>query len=107
MKRILFALILGFGLAGCHRRTETRERAANREMPSGTAVARGPLLSYADVVDQIAPAVVTIRASKRVRAPRLFPFFNDPLFREFFGGSIPRQGGGEQVQRALGSGVVV
>ncbi len=31
------------------------------------------------------------------------PFLNDPFFRQFFGGGMPR----EQVQRSLGSGVIV
>jgi serine protease Do len=63
--------------------------------------------SYADVVDRVAPAVVTVYAERRVRAPRQFPFFNDPFFRRFFG-PPPDQGGGRgQVQRGLGSGVTV
>ena len=65
-----------------------------------------PPLSYADVVDRVAPAVVTIRSSRRVRAPQQFPFFDDPFFRQFFGGTLPRNGGTE-VRQALGSGVIV
>src|SRR3954449_11203160 len=65
------------------------------------------LVSYADMVDRVAPAVVTIRASRRVRAPQQFPFMDDPFFRQFFGGGgAPRQPQ-TQVQRALGSGVIV
>jgi len=69
----------------------------------------GPVLSYADVVDHVAPAVVTIRSSKRVRAPQQFPFSDDPFFRQFFqGGSFGgNRGGGTQVEQALGSGVIV
>ncbi|HLK69097.1 MAG TPA: Do family serine endopeptidase [Bryobacteraceae bacterium] len=66
-----------------------------------------PILSYADVVDHVAPAVVTIRSSRRVRAPQQFPFFDDPFFRQFFGGASPRGRGGSQVEHALGSGVIV
>jgi Do/DeqQ family serine protease len=58
------------------------------------------------MVDHVAPAVVTIRASRRVHAPQQFPFMDDPFFRQFFGGGVPRQPQ-TQVQRALGSGVVV
>ncbi len=67
------------------------------------------MLSYADVVDQVAPAVVTIRSSRRVRAPQQFPFFEDPFFRQFFGGGNPGGGNGRQtmVEQALGSGVIV
>jgi len=75
-------------------------------MPAGSATAAGPLLSYADVVDRVAPAVVTIRSSQRVRAPQQFPFSDDPFFRQFFGGTIPRQEE-SQVEESLGSGVIV
>src|SRR6476660_3396028 len=82
----------------------------NRSRYNGTPEPRqaptAPLISYADMVDQVAPAVVTIRASRRVRAPQQFPFFDDPFFRQFFGGGAPRQPQ-TQVQRALGSGVIV
>jgi Do/DeqQ family serine protease len=75
-------------------------------MPSGRASALAPPLSYADVVDRVAPAVVTIRSSRRVRAPQQFQFFDDPFFRQFFGQDQPR-GGGTEVRQALGSGVIV
>jgi Do/DeqQ family serine protease len=80
----------------------------SRQAPSGNVAASGPILSYADTVDRVAPAVVTIRASHRVRAPQQYPFFDDPFFRQFFGGGgVPRGGGQGQVERALGSGVLV
>ncbi|MGH9934730.1 MAG: DegQ family serine endoprotease, partial [Blastocatellia bacterium] len=66
------------------------------------------VLSYADVVSRVAPAVVTIRSERVVRAPRQHPFFDDPFFRDFFG---DRFGGGGaprgQIQRGLGSGVII
>jgi len=68
-----------------------------------------PTQSYADVVDRVAPAVVTIHAARRVRAPQMPDFFNDPMFRQFFGDggrSTPR-GNQTQKQMALGSGVIV
>lgn len=59
-------------------------------------------LSYADVVKKTAPAVVNIYTKRKVRNP----FADDPFFRRFFG--APRGGkGGERIQTALGSGVVV
>jgi serine protease Do len=67
-----------------------------------------PIDSYADLVETVAPAVVTIRAERIVRAPQQFPFFNDPLFREFFGDrfrGVPEQQ--ERRQAGLGSGVIV
>ncbi len=64
--------------------------------------------SYADVVSRVSPSVITIHSERRVRAPQQHPFFNDPLFREFFGRrfgeSAPQPP--EQVQRGLGSGVI-
>src|SRR5947209_7214151 len=65
-----------------------------------------PNNSYADVVVRVAPAVVTIRADKRVRAPQQFPFMDDPFFRGLFGNRMPQQPQ-EQLERALGSGVIV
>jgi Do/DeqQ family serine protease len=69
-----------------------------------------PTQSYADVVDRVAPAVVTIHAERRVRAPQMQEFFNDPLFRQFFGGGGGRltpRGNPTQKEEALGSGVIV
>jgi Do/DeqQ family serine protease len=58
-------------------------------------------LSYAPVVKRVAPAVVNVYAARVVE--NRFPMFDDPIFRRFFGGGSPR----EQVQRSLGSGVIV
>lgn len=104
---ITIALVACCCLASC-RTQSTRAGSEPRQMPSGAVRESGPLLSYADVVDRVAPAVVTIRSSRRVRAPQQFPFFDDPFFRQFFGGGSPRRGGGGgQVEHALGSGVIV
>src|SRR5438876_12241746 len=64
----------------------------------------GPQNSYADLVSHVAPAVVTIRSAKRVRAPQQQPFLNDPFFRDFFGnrGAVPQPQ--PQVEHGLGSG---
>ncbi len=61
-------------------------------------------LSYAPVVQRVAPGVVNVYAAKTVAVQN--PLFDDPLFRRFFGGQ-DGLGGGEQVQRSLGSGVLV
>jgi len=61
-------------------------------------------MSYAPVVQKAAPSVVNVYAAKIVENRN--PFMDDPFFRRFFGGG----GGGmprEQVQRSLGSGVIV
>ena len=59
-------------------------------------------LSYAPVVKRVAPAVVNVYAAKVVENRN--PLFDDPIFRHFFG--VPG-GSGQQVQRSLGSGVIV
>jgi Do/DeqQ family serine protease len=80
------------------------------EQPGGAQERRVPgsvpelMLSYAPVVQRVAPAVVNVYAAKVVENRN--PFFDDPFFRRFFGGpdsSVPR----EQVQRSLGSGVIL
>jgi Do/DeqQ family serine protease len=60
-------------------------------------------LSFAPVVRQAAPAVVSIYA-QRVVQDQVHPLFADPLFGQLFGGTgtlVPR------VQNALGSGVIL
>lgn len=61
--------------------------------------------SYAEVVNRVAASVVTIRTESRARAPRQFPFMNDPFFRRFFGD--PQAPAPDQRVRGLGSGVIV
>jgi Do/DeqQ family serine protease len=76
--------------------------AQDRRVPASTTELR---LSYAPVVQKAAPSVVNVYAARTVATQRN-PFMDDPFFRRFFGGG----GGGmpqEQVQRALGSGVIV
>ena len=74
--------------------------------PKAPAAASAAPASYAGVVDQVAPAVVTIKSERRVQIARELP--DDPFFRQFFGD----QSGGrgrmpEQREGALGSGVIV
>ncbi|MDX1711589.1 MAG: DegQ family serine endoprotease [Rhodovibrionaceae bacterium] len=64
------------------------------------------LLSYAPVVEKVAPAVVNIYATRMVRERRLPSLFDDPFFKRFFGdrfGAPHRQ----REQKSLGSGVIV
>jgi Do/DeqQ family serine protease len=72
--------------------------AQERRVPSSLNEIR---LSYAPIVQRAAPTVVNVYAAKTVAAQN--PFGDDPIFRRFFGAP----GGGEQVQRSLGSGVLV
>jgi serine protease Do len=66
-------------------------------------------VSYANVIKQVSPSVVYVFSSKTVRLRNdMSPFFNDPMFRHFFG--LPGQGRmqpQEQTQQSLGSGVIV
>jgi Do/DeqQ family serine protease len=74
--------------------------AQDRVVPSSPDQVR---LSYAPVARKASPAVVNVYAAKTVVTRN--PLFEDPLFRRFFGG--PGGPGGPQVQRSLGSGVIV
>src|SRR5215204_4825353 len=75
--------------------------AQDRRVPASPTELR---MSYAPVVQKAAPSVVNVYAARIVENRN--PFMEDPFFRRFFGGGaggMPR----EQVQRALGSGVIV
>jgi Do/DeqQ family serine protease len=75
--------------------------AQERRLPASPTELR---LSYAPVVQKAAPSVVNVYAAKVVENRN--PMMDDPFFRRFFGGGpggTPR----EQVQRSLGSGVIV
>jgi Do/DeqQ family serine protease len=71
----------------------------DRRVPASAAELR---LSYAPVVQRVQPAVVNVYAAKVVRDRN--PLLDDPIFRRFFG--VPGQQP-EQMQRSLGSGVMV
>ncbi len=62
-------------------------------------------LSYAPVVKKVTPAVVNVYAS-RVEARPSNPLFDDPIFRQLFGGGDGERPGGPTAQ-SLGSGVIV
>jgi Do/DeqQ family serine protease len=66
----------------------------------------GPVVSYADIVSRVSPAVITIHSEMRVRAAQQFPFMDDPMFRQFFGDRAPQQMP-EQRRSGLGSGVII
>jgi Do/DeqQ family serine protease len=71
--------------------------AQQRQVPTSAAQLE---LSFAPIVKRVAPAVVNVYAARIVANNN--PFLADPFFRQFFG-RMPR----EQVERALGSGVIV
>src|ERR1700677_3367654 len=59
-------------------------------------------LSFAPVVKKARPAVVNVYASRVETMPRN-PLFDDPVFRQLFGG----QGANSRTAQSLGSGVIV
>ncbi|HQU84286.1 MAG TPA: DegQ family serine endoprotease [Pyrinomonadaceae bacterium] len=66
-------------------------------------------VSYADVVDRVSPAVVTVRSERKVKSEAMnSPFGDDPIFKQFFGGRMPQmQQQKPQVERGMGSGVII
>ncbi|WP_041345492.1 DegQ family serine endoprotease [Nitrobacter winogradskyi] len=73
--------------------------AQDRRVPASQAELR---LSYAPIVQRVVPAVVNVYAAKMIQ--HRHPLLDDPIFRRFFG--VPG-GQPEQMQRSLGSGVMV
>jgi len=108
-------LVLVFTLSACNRGASQGVRFASTSDPgvkngpinNGPPTApSGPVVSYADVVSRVSPAVITIHSEMRVRAPQQYPFMDDPMFRQFFGDRTPQQMP-EQKRSGLGSGVIV
>lgn len=95
-----FARVLAVALAAASAVISVSEPAGaqDRRIPSSAAE---PLMSYAPLVKRVAPAVVNVYAARVVENRN--PLMDDPMFRRFFGQGVPR----EQVQRSLGSGVIV
>src|SRR3978361_340459 len=73
--------------------------AQDRRVPASPAEVK---LSYAPIVQRVQPAVVNVYAAKTVQSRN--PLLDDPIFRRFFGGGGQQP---EQMQRSLGSGVMV
>ncbi len=63
-------------------------------------------LSFAPLVKQITPAVVNIYTQRLVKQ-NVSPLFNDPFFRQFFGGDLPQGMTRQRMENSLGSGVIV
>jgi Do/DeqQ family serine protease len=93
LNRFLAAALLTAALA-------VPAQAQDRRVPSSAAELR---LSYAPIVQRAQPAVVNVYAAKTVQNRN--PLLDDPIFRRFFG--VPGNKQPEQMQRSLGSGVMV
>ncbi len=67
--------------------------------------------SFAPIVKKVAPSVVNIFSTRFVKVqPRHNPFFNDPIFRQFFGDQSQQEQDNHvrtRREESLGSGVIV
>jgi Do/DeqQ family serine protease len=105
-------LVGGFGW-----RELAAQRSVTHAAPMNTPIAHaitGSRDSYSDVVNIVAPAVVTIRTEGKAKvSPTQFERPDDDFFQQFFGRHFRGEGQGRgrqphtDKQRALGSGVMV
>jgi serine protease Do len=71
-----------------------------------TLLQPGVITTFAPIVENVAPSVVTVFTTQTVsRTQTSFPFSDDAL-RQFFGGQLPQRQG-KQTLQGLGSGVIV
>jgi len=99
--------------AAVHAAAAAPAAAAPAAAPAVPALSAG-VSSYANVVDQVTPSVVTVRVAKKAQAANTALPFADPRFREFFGrdfnfGEGNERGGRMRAprQEGLGSGVII
>jgi Do/DeqQ family serine protease len=93
-------------LAG--QQNQPRTVQGNSTVGENTNSAAAIRVSYADIVDRVTPAVVTVRAERKPTArTQESPFGNDPLLREFFGRQLPQMRQSPQIERGMGSGVII
>ncbi len=72
---------------------------------TGALAASGDMNFIAAAVERVGPAVVRIDSSRTVTS-RVPEVFNDPFFRQFFGGDVPTAPS-SRVERGTGSGFVI
>lgn len=96
MRAVLLSLCVLFALPGIGAaQLRTVQPATDMELRA----------TYAPLVERAAPAVVNIY-TKKVVTQRMRSVFDDPFFRDFFGG-VPGGQTRRRVQSSLGSGVIV
>jgi Do/DeqQ family serine protease len=93
MLRFALAVTIFLGLSAAEAQT------VQKTVPTDPGEVR---LSFAPVVKKARPAVVNVYASRVETMPRN-PLFDDPVFRQLFGG----QGANSRTAQSLGSGVIV
>ena len=91
-------------MAANHTRATTEPSANARPAPPADAASLRT--SFAPVVKETLPAIVTISSSRVVRTSGESPFFSDPFFRRFFGRQVPEQPN-KRREHGLGSGVII
>ncbi len=112
VKFVLQAVVAGLALAflitvvapGLLSREHPATVEIRQSAPSSSRT-MGPA-SYADAVAHAAPAVVNVNTAKVVTV-QPHPFFDDPVFRQFFGNPDELIRPQKRVERSLGSGVIV
>jgi Do/DeqQ family serine protease len=102
---IILLILAGFGASACRTGLFGGDAAPGPNEPvppAAPVVVEGMRTSYADVVEKTSPAVVRIESEGRSKQPAAEQSpFGDDFFRRFQGPQRP------QVQRGLGSGVIV
>ena len=96
------------GLYAAQSTTSTSAVAVKRD---SQPVNRGPLEngSFSSVVKRVAPSVVKVTTQTKAKRVAVnqgqFPGFDNPVFRQFFGGRVPEIR--QEPQSGLGSGVII
>lgn len=106
-RSILLALTASaVAFSGCNSGIMNGAEAPPAPQPQAPVVVDGMRTSYADVVQKTSPAVVRIEASHKQTMQNTMPDFpgGDDFFRQF---RIPQQNQRPQIERGVGSGVVV
>ncbi len=116
------AMLLGGGAALFETDALAKDKAVAKNAPVHLSVDETPVqrdkqmvTSFATVVKSVSPSVVkvyTTLKAKQAGEEAMNPFFNDPMFRRFFGDQFGEQGNGRKnfrmpKQQGLGSGVIV
>lgn len=105
MKKLF--LLCALALTIVYAKESVEFKYAPKDMQRVSPADQNQILSYSNVLEKVSTSIVNISIKKEIRSGQLSanPFYNDPLFREFFRGygQIPQ----ERIQKSLGSGVIV
>lgn len=110
INKIFIAVIIASGLIGVGCKTgllggDDLPPASQPTAPAAPVVVDGMRTSYADVVERTSPAVVRIEADHKQKEQRIGQIpGGDDFFRQF---QIPQPQQRPQIERGLGSGVIV